>query len=247
MLTRTNCSLAGPSSEPELPRPSSCTPRSLSLGTSLGRVNPVLDDHERTPRRVLAIEPWLSALDQDRPPDRGPPVAVLLQRGPTKESTVAEHYRHSNYDRSTFQRVAVRCSACVAELTSMGSRPPAAADVAGFGRLTHLPAGPIPYAARGLAAVLARAGPGGRCAAYRRFGLLQGRGRSRRSCVAGDIGAIRWAAFSRVTGFWGLRLAGSSRWHRLCHSCRNTCSVTLAHHRRGSIASDLGVRGRQRF
>jgi hypothetical protein len=57
----------------------------------------------------------------------------------------------------------LRYSARVAELISMGSSaPPAAArDVAESVVLLACPLGPIPLAARGLAAVLARAGPAG--------------------------------------------------------------------------------------
>jgi hypothetical protein len=48
-----------------------------------------------------------------------------------------------------------------AELSSMRSRPPAAARPWLSSRQPRLPAGPIPLAARGLPAVLARAGPPG--------------------------------------------------------------------------------------
>jgi hypothetical protein len=52
---------------------------------------------------------------------------------------------------------------CVAEFSSMGSRHAACGGACGgwVRRPTHLPAGPIPLAARGLAAVLARAGLAG--------------------------------------------------------------------------------------
>jgi hypothetical protein len=53
-------------------------------------------------------------------------------------------------------------SLCVAETASKGSSAAyAARDVAGFVALLTHPFGPVPLAARGLAAVLARAGPAG--------------------------------------------------------------------------------------
>jgi hypothetical protein len=57
-------------------------------------------------------DPWLTAAYRDNE-------AALTRTD--RRFPVAEHFRCSNHGHSTCERVTMRCHACVAELSSMGS------------------------------------------------------------------------------------------------------------------------------